>query len=215
MKIIKKLFGLFLGLIFLLCLYMTLTDTKNIVINIFMTAITGYISFILLFRKSKTVDTSLTCIETDSNAVWSDVQKITDEDVSYLTQVTTSNKDKIRAKGLIPQYICLIQDSYSLMCSTDNPSTLCDRYNFSKQKLDELIYFYNQGWCSNLDKYIKMLSEENFCNLICSCYKRYVAKASSELKTVKGIDNRIQKFWEIIQDNVSTNAYLQLRKSNN
>lgn len=149
-------------------------------------------------------------IKTDNTIHRTDGKPITDEQIPYLIQVS---HEKATAKMKIPQLVQLINESYLIMCNTDNPETLCNRYKFACTKMQELKYYYNQGFCNEKDiDCCKLLYTTNFCKLISSCYQKYATKARTELKTQKGVQNRINKFWTVIQNNVDTNVYLELRR---
>lgn len=78
-----------------------------------------------------------------------------------------------------------------------------------------MLFYESQGYFSDkdtIDNLHKKLSVENYSKLIYQCYQKYVSKAQKELKTQRGVNNRINKFWKTIQNNVDTNTYIALRK---
>lgn len=175
---------------------------------------------------------TMTYVE-DQNMIYrADGKPISDEEVPYLIEITKqqalerckqtpsprfrqSTREELAAKWKAPQIIRCIQESYQIMLETDNPQTLCDRYKFSMTNFEELLYYVKQGYFDNkvtIDAFREKLSSENYSILICQCYQKYKNKAYRELKTQNGINNRINKFWKIIQDNVDENTYLELRK---
>lgn len=151
-------------------------------------------------------------IKTDNTIYKANGEKITDEEIPYLIQIT---REEAIAKWETPDIIRCIQESYQLMYNTDNPETLCNRYKFVSPKVKKLTHFYNQGWYTDADKfnqYTEMFSDENYLKLILRCYQKYIVKAKRELKTSNGISKRIARFWGTIQVNVSPEMYLQLKK---
>lgn len=151
-------------------------------------------------------------IKTDNTIYKANGEKITDEEIPYLIQIT---REEAIAKWETPDIIRCIQESYQLMYDTDNPETLCNRYKFASPKVKKLTHFYNQGWYTDADKfdqYTKMFSDETYLKLIFRCYQKYLIKAKRELKTSSGISKRIARFWGIIQANVSPEIYLQLKQ---
>lgn len=117
----------------------------------------------------------------------------------------TNNKEKWKIQELTR----VITDSYQIIYNTDNPETLCNRFKFIVEKVNELESFEQQGLLdkNTFNKYKTLISDDNLLNLIRACYHKYAAKAQSELKTQTGVDNRINKFWYIIQNNVGTKFY--------
>lgn len=166
-------------------------------------------------KKISTNDTAIneqTYVKTDNMIYKTNGKEITDEEVSYLIQIT---HDEAIAKWKTPDIIRCIQESYQLMYNTDNPETLCNRYKFASPKVKELSHFYNQGWYTDTDKfnqYTEMFSDENYFKLILRCYQKYIVKAKRELKTSNGVSKRIARFWNIIHANVNSEIYLRLKK---
>lgn len=127
---------------------------------------------------------------------------------------------KTKQNGVIPNWqinglIRVIQESYQIISETENPETLCSRYEFALSKVEELSLYYRQNLYTDsatLNQCTEMYSVENYAKLITQCYYKYLDKARRELKTQKGIEKRIDKYWNIIQNNVDTNLYLQLRR---
>lgn len=145
-------------------------------------------------------------IEDGQMIIRTDGKEITDEDIPYLIQL---GQDKAIAKWKIPDLTRIITESYQIMCTTDNPETLCSRYKVIIKKVNELATLEQQGLfdTNTFNYYNTLISDDNYYNLILTCYQKYAAKARSELKTQNGISNRINKFWKIICNNVSPEFY--------
>lgn len=142
-----------------------------------------------------------------------DGSSITDKEIPYLKQI---GRDKAIAEFNYPQNIRLIKESYQIMYDTTDPKTLCDRYKTAKNHLNELNHYLNQGLISNSTDLIRcneLLSNNNYCSLVIWCYKKYINKANIELKTKKGVNDRLNKFWIVIQDSVDIETYIKLRSS--
>lgn len=109
----------------------------------------------------------------------------------------------------VPQLTQQIVESYRLMCSTNNPETLCNRYKFIIEKIDELALFQEQGFFDKdtINRYKSFVTDDELYKLILVCYQKYLNKARSELKTKNGLNNRIKKFWQVIYKNVSIEFY--------
>lgn len=135
-----------------------------------------------------------------------DGKKISDEEVPYLIQL---GRGQASANLQIPDLTRIITESYQIMRTTDNPETLCSRYKVIIKKVNELATLEQQGLfdTNTFNHYNTLISDDNFYNLILSCYQKYASKAHSELKTQNGINNRINKFWKIICNNVSPEFY--------
>lgn len=135
-----------------------------------------------------------------------DGEEITDDEVPYLIQV---GREKAISKWKIQELTRLIPESYRIAQTTDNPETLCSRYNFIVEKIDELASIKQKGLldANTFNQYSALISDDNFYNLIIICYHKYVVKAKSELKTQNGINNRINKFWDVVYHNVNTKFY--------
>lgn len=217
LSIAKKGFGIFFLLAFIISMYLTLTDLKeHHIAALFTCLFFGSIAFSLLKKPKKTAvspenynesHTAFTDLCTDSESTVAE----SDRKSSRLIQPT---HEEITTKYRIPDLIRLIQESYQIMYETDNPETLCSRYKFASSKVEELNHYCRQGCYADIDKmnqYTEMLSDENYFRLILRCYKKYVNKANQELKTKKGVDKRIEKFWSIIQSNIDTEMYIRLR----
>lgn len=130
----------------MLCVYMTLTDDMNFITNIIFTILTGCGSFILLFSKPKNKHESIqnNYIETDSMIYKTNQSKISDVEVQYLIKATTPSKEMSSARYSVLQYTQQIHESYTIMYTTNNPVILCERYKFSKEKLNELMFFISK-----------------------------------------------------------------------
>ena len=155
-------------------------------------------------RLSETQPT--TYIETENAIYRADGESISDEEVPYLIQI---RQEKATAKWKIPELERQIKESYQLMRTTNNPETLCSRYKFIVEKINELAYFEQKGLFDkdSFAQYNALITEHNYYNLILACYTKYVNKARSELTTEKGVNNRINKFLKIIRQNVSAEFY--------
>lgn len=141
-------------------------------------------------------------------------EPLTDDEVSYLIQV---GREKAIAKWRLQQLTPLISESYQIMQSTNNPETLCSRYKFVVGKINELAATEQSELYDNntLNQYKTLISDDNLYNLIMICYQKYLTKAKSELKTQNGVNNRINKFWNIIHNNVSAELYNKIAKQLN
>lgn len=115
----------------------------------------------------------------------------------------------------IPQLERIINESYHIMYNTDNPETLCERYKFALDQMKELQKYSDDGYYDDLQKYSELLSDSNLCSLIVSCYNKYIEKASLELKREKSIQNRMSKFWKIIEENANYDVFLTAKNSCN
>lgn len=80
---------------------------------------------------------STSYIETENMIYKTDNSKISDEEVLYLRKIS---QEKATAQWKTPQLVRLINESYQIMFSTDNPETLCDRYKFSIKKLSGVAF---------------------------------------------------------------------------
>lgn len=145
-------------------------------------------------------------IETENVIYRADEKPIFDKEVPYLIQI---GQEKATAKWKIPELQRQIKESYQLMCTTNNPETLCSRYKLIVEKIKELAYFEQKGLFDkdSFAQYNALITEDNYCNLILACYTKYVDKARSKLTTEKGINNRIDKFLKIIHQNVNDDIY--------
>ncbi|MCI9141872.1 MAG: hypothetical protein HFH87_04510 [Lachnospiraceae bacterium] len=145
-------------------------------------------------------------IESDKIIYRTDKKSISDKEIPHLVQ---AGYEEAIVKWKIPELTRLISDSYNIIYNTDNPETLCARYKFLIEKVNELAIFKQQGLfdADTYKEYEILISDDNFYSLIMSCYQKYTNKAHSELKTQKGINNRINKFWETIHINVSAEFY--------
>lgn len=237
-KIFKKTIGIFFLIEFIVSLYLAFTDLREYpFVALFTSSFFGVVAFLLLRHpKQSEVNTitlqpddkifnseietleaasenhSISYIENENIIYKTDNSKISDEEVLYLRKIS---QEKATAQWKTPQLVRLINESYQIMFSTDNPETLCDRYKFSIKNYQELLFYENQGYFKDkdtIDNLHEKLSVENYSKLIYQCYQKYVSKAQKELKTQRGVNNRINKFWKTIQDNVDTNTYIALRK---
>lgn len=147
-----------------------------------------------------------TYMETANTIYRTDGEFISDKEVPYLIQ---TGQEKAIAKWKIPELERQIKESYQLMCTTNNPETLCSRYKFIVEKINELAYFQQKGLFDkdSFVQYNALITDDNYCNLILTCYTKYVNKARSELTTEKGVNNRINKFLKIIRQNVNAEFY--------
>ena len=216
-KFIRKTIGIFFLIEFIFSVYLAFTDLKKYPLAaFFFFFLFGTITFLLLLHSKKykaSVEQTTSFIKT-KNVDKTDNSKITDMEISNSSHVHPPHEE-ITAKWKAPQIIHHIQESYQIMFNTDNPETLCDRYKFAIKGYEELLYYKDQKYFNDnttIDFFHTLLSTENYLKLIYQCYQKYKSKAQCELKTQNGINNRINKFWKIIQDNVDTNIYSELRK---
>lgn len=131
---------------------------------------------------------------------------------------TIQNKYKQYNTHQIQIILQHINDSYKIIHSTTNPETLCTRYEFGFKQCCELRELEQNGlYHGNPESnyYLSLFSSENYHNLILLYYDKYMVKTKSELKTERSIDNRIEKFWNIIKENVDDITYGKLRKMRN
>lgn len=215
---IKKILGVFFLIAFIMSVYLTFTDLKeHLIAALFTCLFFGSIAFLLLKKPKKIAVSSENSSESypDLTASYTDSENMVAELNSESSRLVQPTHEEITVRWKIPNIIRLIQESYQIMYETDNPETLCSRYKFASSKAEELNYYYRQGWYTDITKinqYTEMLSDENYSRLIFRCYQKYVNKANQELKTKKGVDKRIDKFWSIIQNNVDTEMYIRLRQ---
>ncbi len=125
---------------------------------------------------------------------------------------TLTQYEEALARCRIPDLARLIEESYQIMIDTNNPETLCSRYKFIADKVNELSIFHQQGLLTQntFSQYQALITDENYYDLILKCYQKYIEKARSELKTKKGIDSRTSKFLQIIQENASADIYSKI-----
>ena len=214
-KIIRKIIGIFSSLMCITGIFLAFTTSPPILF-IIESFIFGYIAFLLLKKPKKTVILTKNHGESHNSTISfmdsEDMHAKPDNEVLGLVQAT---HEETIAKRKTPDIIRLIQESYKIMYETDNPETLCIRYKFASSKAEELNYYYRQGWYTDtvkINQYAEMFSDENYFRMIFHCYQKYVNKANQELKTKKGVDKRIDKFWSIIQNNVDNEIYIRLRQ---
>lgn len=217
MKTFKKILGGFCSIMAVISVIL-LIDTHNLV---FIVETLLWVFFAtLLFKKKKIKDSinsielseqnASSYIETNTMIYRSDGQEITESEIPYLQQI---DREKARAKMLMPQHIRHIQESYQIMYDTDNPDTLCSRYKYTKGIVEELQYFFQQGYytdVNNLEKYKELISDSNYKKLIVQCFTKYMNKANTELKTVSRIEKRKQKFLDYIRENVDVQILMNL-----
>lgn len=149
-------------------------------------------------------------IETNNMIYRADGQKISEAEIPYLQQVS---HECAKAKMLVPQHIKHIQESYQIMYDTADPDILCSRYKYTKGIVEELQYFFQQGYytdAENLEKYKGLISDSNYEKLIIQCFTKYMNKANAELKTASGIEKRKQKFLDYIRANVDVQILMNL-----
>ncbi len=215
---IKRILGVFFLIAFIMSVYLTFTDlTEHLIAALFTCLFFGCIAFLLLKKPKKIATLSENHSESypDLTASYMGSENTVAESNSESSRLVQPTREEIAAKCRTPDLIRLIQESYQIMYETDNPETLCSRYKFASSKAEELNYYYRQGWYADISKinqYAEMLCDENYSKLIFRCYQKYVNKANQELKTKKGVDKRIDKFWSIIQSNVDTEMYIHLRQ---
>lgn len=145
-------------------------------------------------------------IEAENVIYRTDGKSLSNEEIPNLARI---GKEKAIAKWKIPEIERQIKDSYQIMCTTNNPETLCDRYKFIAERINELAYFQQKGLFDkdSFVQYNALITDDNYRNLILACYTKYVNKARSELTTEKGVNNRINKFLKIIRQNVNSEFY--------
>lgn len=159
---------------------------------------------------SKNIEPPIQYIESNNIIMHTNKQPITDEEIPYLIKV---GYDATNAKMQISTLVKKVQESHQIMYNTTSPETLCSRYNYAKNIVNELQYFYQQGFYNNievLEKCKEFVSDRNYCKLIIQCYNKYMQKAYAELKTANGIEKRRQKFLNYIKQNVNTQILLNL-----
>lgn len=158
-------------------------------------------------KKNRTLIVESVPATESSNVIYcTDDKCIADEEVSYLIE---NGQSIAMANWKVPNLIRQITESYQIICKTNNPEILCSRYNFIVEKINELTVFEQQGLLdkNTFNQYKALITDDNHYKLILSCYNKYKTKAHSELKTQNGINKRINKFWEVIRNNVSDDLY--------
>lgn len=193
MNVIKKLIGIFclIECVTIIILFFTEPELQKlpaVVVIIFL--FFGVIAYRLLKQSHKNVEIS-------------ENQSVQEQKTDSFNSITNHH---------ISQLERVINDSYHIMYTTNNPETLCERYKFAVIKMNELQKYSESENSDNLRKCVELLSNDNLCSLIISCYNKYMEKASSELKTEKAIQNRKNKFWKIIEEHIDHNIFSSAKK---
>ena len=117
---------------------------------------------------------------------------------------------------MVNRILQLIQESYQLMCSTKNPETFLSRREFLLEKIQELKQFEIKGLYNHpkyTSSYYYELVQKNSDRDLFYCYKRYIDEAKTELSTQKGIDRRIDSFWETVQKHLGDSNTLEIKNN--
>ncbi len=213
MNVFKKILGIFCVIMAVACSFLLFTNYHPAIIA---ELIMWLIFSFLLFRKKKdkAAEPVNSYIETDNMVYRTNAKPITDAETIYLQQTSLEEtKEKTRAKMLIPQHIRHIQESYKIMYDTADPETLCSRYKYALNLVQELKYFATKGWYNDpvkLNELENLFSNDNYCKIIQHSYMQYMEKAKSELKTETGIEKRKQKFLDYVRQNVDTQILMRL-----
>lgn len=215
MKIIKKIMGAFCLIELIVSISLSFTVIKDEPISSFLLCAFFASLAYLLLKKPKSIQNSDTI---DFNITEKE-NTIFQKENTFQSQTKTIQKRRSYYNvAQIPTLLQHIKDSYEIMNSTSNPETICYRYKFGLKKCCQLKDLEQNGlYYGNPDAnyYLYLFSPDNYHNLILLCYDRYVEKARKELKTEKGINRRIDKFWNIIKENVDEFTYNKLREQIN
>lgn len=106
-------------------------------------------------------------------------------------------------KENIPNLVRQIEESIHLVKTTTNVETLISRREFALRQCCTLKQLEDCGLYKgtvSTDEYINILSHDLFVHLK-RCYDDYYQKAS-QLKTAKGFENRMNKFWGNLTENL-------------
>jgi|GEM_PF-3783509 len=231
-RFLKKLFGIFffietiVGILLVLFLKSEDVTVVHRSLLIIVTALFALLTYLLLFKRKKNIVTTQASDKITTSTLSATAQSfiqyanakdltsnIANEEALRLEQ---ERREQIKAYTLIPRYIDILNETYKIIYNTNNPETLCSRYNFAQDKLAELTHYKTQGFIDkqfDLSRYSEMFSDDSFYKLTLWCYKKYIDKAKTELTTKKGVENRANKFWKIMQENVSSELYTKLRAS--
>lgn len=107
----------------------------------------------------------------------------------------TAKHTTISPSIFVSQYNHLLEDSYDILTTTNNPKTFRSRLDLCTQKLDELQSSCNTPEAHRIyDYYHPLITGDNLSTLVSDCRSRYYDKAVSELKTASGIGKRMQNF---------------------
>ena len=107
----------------------------------------------------------------------------------------STKRTTISPSIFVSQYNHLLEDSYDILTTTNNPKTFRSRLDFCTQKLDELQSSCNAPEAHRIYEYYHpLITGDNLSTLISDCRSRYYDKAVSELKTASGIGKRMQNF---------------------
>jgi hypothetical protein len=216
-RFLKKLFGIFFFIETVLVIWLILFSKDESIANhriifIIIATLFAFLTYLLLFKKKKT---NATILE-PNKAIISSSSTIMPPTTQYESEYNEKKEYRqIYAKHTFLQYINLLDETCKIIHNTNNPKTLCSRYIFAKNKLAELSYYKTQAFIVkqfDFTRYHKIFSDDNFYKLALQCYQRYMDKAETELTTKKGIENRANKFWKIIQENTSSELYAKLKK---
>lgn len=113
--------------------------------------------------------------------------------------VSSAKRATMTPSYFVSQYNHLLEDSYDILTTTNNPKTFRSRLDFCTQKLDELQHSYDTPEAHRIyDYYHPLITGDNLSTLISDCRSRYYDKAISELKTASRIEKRMQSFDAII-----------------
>lgn len=151
-------------------------------------------------------------IENTNTIYHTDNTFIAESEILYLQQL---GREQAKAKMRISQLNHLIQESYRIMYTTNNPKTLCSRYDEIVLYMQEIKRYIDDGLADadasiSFNKNSALVSDDNYCLLIQQCFKRYMQKAQTELKTNTGIEKRRQRFFDFLHSNVDIKIIMRL-----
>lgn len=104
----------------------------------------------------------------------------------------------------IPRLLEMIEESIQLVENTVNVETLISRRDFALQKCFTLKELEDCGLYRKkptADEYLDRINDISFNEHLKRCYDDYYEKAH-QLKTEKGIQNRMDKFWSILEEHL-------------
>lgn len=182
-KIIIKIIGIFCLVEFIggLVLLLFGSDSSTFFPFLFGTIFFGFLAFMLL-RKPKA--------------------KINQN--SQFPQEALVDMRKNYPRKDIPRLLEMIEESIQLVEKTTNVETLISRREFAFQKCLTLKQLEDCGLYRKkptADEYLNRINKTSFNEHLKRCYDDYYEKAH-QLKTEKGIQNRMDKFWSILEEHL-------------
>ena len=91
-----------------------------------------------------------------------------------------------------------IRESINIIEKTSNIETFFERGQFAYKRIGDIYAIEEEkGADHTLSQSLNEYFTSNFDRLIKNCYNEYYGKAHRELKTESGINNRLNRFWDI------------------